>query len=181
MSVGNIKNVSSPFNYHVALDNFKAVIKRFWETADGFNRIIQPLYFNECETKGKQLANLIQAPWASEHIVTALKILPLSLLIFSLSCWNPPAALAIAGVLTTVIMYTQKDILSEEGKKQLLLSCASAALLQTAWSVAIAVSSLSIGGIILSVGFGAFFTTGFYLASTLVKPEIKAENAPPKL
>jgi hypothetical protein len=145
------------------------VIHFLSEKLEGFHGNIRPLFFSECEKRGTQLANLLKNPNASEFIATTLKILPLSILIFTICCCvNLPVALLLSG-LTCLVIATQPELFSSDGKKILLQSCASAALLDTVCKVTLAVSTLAVGSALGALAIGICLTAGFYTASTLIK------------
>lgn len=134
-----------------------------------FQKNVRPLFLSECGKRGQQLANLMKSPNKANFITTALKILPVSLLIFTICCCvNTPVALLLSG-LTCLAIMTQKELFSKEGKKTLLQSCSFATLLDTACKVVLAATTLSIGTAIGTLVIGSCLTVGFYIAATLVK------------
>ena len=175
MSTGNIQKNSSPSYFTVALEHVKGFVGQAKNKIDSYNKKFQPLYFSECEKRGQQIANLIHYPNASSYISTALKILPLSLLLFTLCCCNAPVTLMVAGGFAAVVILTQTELFTPEGKKLFLLSCASATLLDTVCKVALAASTLAVGSALGYLAVGAVLTTGLYFASTLVEANIQSK------
>jgi hypothetical protein len=153
----------------VAFDKLTSIVGDAMNKIYSYNKSIQPLYFSECEKLGLKIGNLIRSPQASEYISTALKILPLTLLLFTLSCCLSPIPHLVAGGFAAVVILTQKDFFLSESKKQFLLSCASATLLDTVFKVALAASTLAAGAAIGYLVAGAVVATGLFVASNLVK------------
>lgn len=146
-------------------DTFVMGLAPLWEVCNvqiSYLREQYAKFDGEFKKIGQIVAEKVKIAEAEHFVVTALKVAPLSLALFVLfpSTFSAYSILVSAGLAGA--FYTQPDLLSEEGKKRIVVAAISVTTAQVAFKVVSSLVTFNLETAFLTFATGLFTETVLY-------------------